>query len=154
MREKFAIGVSILAFVALYIGLGALADVLVVPRTLIPVKQSIVGPYLTAADTLKRLTVTPSMLASIFLIASAMLAWRAYHWVVSGKPGGNLKREQRITWFHWFAGLTVYVVITTPFGTSIYRQFFQRFLVLGVGVGTAAFFYKKHQKATHEARNQ
>lgn len=154
MREKFAIGVSILVFVALYFGLDALANILGIP-TYIDFGETITvtrGGGRSSYD--EEIDGQTTDVGLYILIASAMLAWRAFHWVVSGKPGGNLKREHRITWFHWFTGLTVYVVITTTIWHIDIPAILQRLLVLGVGVGIAVFFYKKHQKAIYEARDQ
>jgi hypothetical protein len=86
------------------------------------------------------------------IIASGMLAWRVYHWVISGEISGDLPIESRITWRYWLAGLFSYVLISTPLLYMEIHGFLQRIIALSMAIGVARFFYLKHAEAICEAR--
>lgn len=154
MRTKLAWGVSVAAFISIYFALDTLADFLGVP-TYIDFGETVTvtrGSGRYSYD--EEIDGQTTDVGFYILIASAMLAWRVFRSVISGKLLGDLKAEQKVTWSYWFAGLTTYILLTTPIWHIHIPSFLQRLLVLGIGIGVAIFFHKKYRTAMCEAREK
>jgi len=46
-------------------------------------------------------------------IVSGMLAWRVYHWFVSGRLNGNISKKSRRSWLIWITGMSIYIFSST-----------------------------------------
>lgn len=154
MKEKIAIVVSIFAFGLFYFCMDTMADSLGVP-TYIDFGETVTvtsGSGLYSYD--EEIDGISTDVRIYILIAGIMLAWRVYHWVISGKMNGNIPVESRITWLYWLLGMSTYILITTPLWHIEMPGFIQRIAVLALGAGVAWFFHKKHSEAIWKVRSE
>lgn len=154
MKGKIAVAISILAFGIFYFCMDFVADTLGVP-TYIDFAETITvtrgsGRYSYDED----IDGTSTDVGMFILIASIMLAWRVYYWVISGKMSGNIPVERHITWLYWLLGMFTYILVTTPLWHFQMPGFIQRIAVLAIGAGVAWFFYKKHSEAICRVRSE
>jgi hypothetical protein len=152
MKEKIAVAISIISFALIYFGLDTIADTLGVP-TYIDFGETVTvtrgsGRYSYDED----IDGESTDVGMFILIASIMLAWRIYHWVVSGKFNGNISKESHTTWLFWLVGMTAYILVTTPIWQIDMPGILQRIIVLGCGAGIAWFTYNKHGEAIANIR--
>ncbi len=154
MRQKIAIGISIAACISLYIGMNVLAKALEFPTYIDFGETTTVTRGSGRYSYDEEIDGETTDVGFYILIVSVMLAWRIYHWVLSGKPGGNLPLGQRITWRYWFLGLTAFVVLTTPIWESAVPDALEGVLVLAIGAGIAWFSHKKCQESLSKVRNE
>lgn len=146
MRSKIALIGSICAFGTIYAALYSLAHAVGLP-TYIDFGETIVvtrgsGPA-RYDEEISGQTTDVGLYA---LLASLMLAWRGYHWILSGRLSGNLDREASALWKYWFLGSTAYVLISTPVWNIPIPFGVQRLLVLAIGAGVARFAYVRYGK--------
>ena len=105
IRGKISLVVSIIAFGFIYFGFDTAADAIGVP-TYIDFDETITvtrgsGRYSYEVD----IDGESTDVGIYIMIASIMLAWRIYHWVLTGKVNGEISRESHITWMHWLLGM-------------------------------------------------
>lgn len=153
MKNKIALAVSIITFGLIYFGLDSIADVLGVP-TYIDFGETITvtrgsGRYSYDED----ISGESTDVGIFIMIASIMLAWRIYHWVISGNIKGNISKESHYTWLFWIMGMTAYILLTTPIWKIDMPVVLQRIIVLACGAGIAWFFYNKHSEVIQKMRN-
>jgi len=154
VKEKIAIVISILAFGLLYFCMDTVADSLGVP-TYIDFDETVTvtrgsGRYSYEED----IDGESTDVGIYILIVSIMLAWRVYHWIISGKMNGNIPVESHITWLYWLLGMSTYILVTTSLWQIEMPGFIQRFAVLALGAGVVWFFYKKHGEAIRKVRSE
>lgn len=153
MKEKIAVVISIVSFGLIYFGLDTVADTLGVP-TYIDFGETVSVTRGSGRYSYDEEIDGESTDVGIFImIASIMLAWRVYHWVISGKVHGNIKRESHITWLFWLLGMTAYVLVTTPIWKIDMPSMLQRIIVLGCGAGIAWFAYHKHAEVIEKMQS-
>lgn len=154
MKEKIAVVVSIFAFGLFYFCMDTVADSLGVP-TYIDFGETVTvtrGSGRYSYD--EEIDGTSTDVGTFILIASIMLAWRVYHWVISGKVNGNISIESHTTWLYWLLGMSTYILITTPLWHIEIPGFIQRIGALALGAGVAWFFYNKHNAAISKIRRE
>jgi hypothetical protein len=147
IREKISLVVSIIAFGFIYFGFDTAADAIGVP-TYIDFGETITvtrGSYRYSYE--DDIDGESTDVGIFIMIASIMLAWRIYHWLLTGKINGEISRESHITWIHWLLGMTAYILITTPIWHINMPSFLQRITVLGCGAGIAWLASNMHAKA-------
>lgn len=154
MKEKSAIALSIFSFALIYFGLDAVADFLGVP-TYIDFGETVTvtrgsGRYSYEED----IDGESTDVGIYILIVSIMLAWRVYHWVISGNIKGDLSKESHTTWFYWLGGITTYILVATPVWYIDMPAIMQRIVVLVCGAGIAWFLYNKHDEAIRKIRDE
>ena len=152
VKDKIALGISIVGCILLYFILNALVAMIGEP---------------TYIDFGKTITVSrdgglweedingeATDIGFYIIIVSVMLSWRIYHWVISGKLSGGLRADQRIAWFYWLLGLTAYILLTTPIWNIKMPGIIHRVLVITIGVGIGRFSYRKCQASLSKVRNE
>ena len=152
MKEKIALIVSIISFALIYYGMDTIADTLGVP-TYIDFGETITvtrgsGRYSYDED----IDGESTDVGIYIMIASIMLAWRIYHWIISGNIKGNISRESHTTWLFWLFGMSAYILVTTPIWQINMHDGLQRVLVLGIGAGIAWFTYNKHEETIRKIK--
>lgn len=130
MKEKIALVISIIFWFCLGMGLGFIVEILGVPI--------FEDPYTAAHETLRFL---------VFFIISPMLAWRVYHWVVSGQFNGNIPKESHTQWLFWLAGLTAYSLLLILLYRARIPELLELIIVLGFGAGLLFFSWLQSLKA-------
>jgi hypothetical protein len=152
MRTKIAFVVSISALVSLYIGMQMLAKHLGLATyedfgEAVTISRG--GGRYSYDDEVEGATTD---LGYYILIISAMLAWRIFHWVLSGKINGNLRVDQKLLWSSWFWGMSTFIVLSTPIWQIEMTGFLQRILVMAIGFCVLMYFYHRYTKALHRER--
>jgi hypothetical protein len=152
MKEKIAVAISFISFGLIYFGLDTIADTLGVP-TYIDFGETVTvtrgsGPGSYDED----INGERTDVGVFIFFASIMLAWRIYHWIVSGKFGGNISKESHTTWLFWLLGMTSYILVTTPIWQIEMPGILQHIIVFGCGAGIAWFGYNKHSEAITKIR--
>jgi hypothetical protein len=133
MRDKIAVAVSLVFFCFFYFGSDMAADALGVPM------------YIDGAGT---------GVGVCLILFSILLAWRVYHWVVSGKVHGNIPKESHITWLFWLLSLLAFILSATIIRHIEVSSVIQRIAVLGSGVFIAWVAYKKHAETMRKRRSR
>ena len=153
MKEKIAVAISIISFALIHFGLDTIADTLGA-LTYIDFGETVTvtrgsGRYYYDED----IDGESTDVGMFIHIASIMLAWRTYHWVVSGKLNGNISKETHTTWLFWLVGMAAYILITTPIWQIEMPGILQRLIVLACGAGIGWFTYNKHGEAIAKIRS-
>lgn len=133
MRNKIAVAVSLAFFCFFYFGLDMTADALGVPL------------YIDGVDTGVGISL---------ILFSILLAWRVYHWVLSGEVYGNIPKESHITWLFWLLSLLAFILSATMIRHIEVSSVIQRIAVLGSGVFIAWVAYKKHAETIRKRRSR
>ena len=118
MKEKIALVISIISWLGLSTGLGFIVEILGVPI--------LEERYGAAHETLGFL---------VLFIISPMLAWRVYHWVVSGQFDGNIPKESHTKWLFWLAGLTAYSLLLILLYRARIPELLELIIVFGSSAG-------------------
>lgn len=144
MKEKIAVVISVGAFGLIYFGLDTIADALGA-STYIDFGETISVTRGSGLSSYEEDIGGETTDVGIYLmVASIMLSWRVYHWVVSGTIYGNISRESHITWLTWILGMSAYILLTTPIWNIEMPGILHLIIVLGCGAGIAWFAYNKH----------
>lgn len=154
MKGKIAVAISIIAFGIFYYCMDFAADSLGVP-TYIDFGETVTvtrGSGRYSYD--EEIDGTSTDVGMFILIASIMLAWRVYHWVISGRVNGDISIESHTTWLYWLLGMSTYILITTPLWHIEIPTFIQRIGALALGAGVAWFFYNKHNDVISKIRRE
>lgn len=87
-------------------------------------------------------------------IVSVMLAWRVYHWVLSGGIAGNISIESHITWVYWLVGMTIYILLIIPLSYIEMPALLHRMIILICAVGLILLGLRQYRitisKCQHE----
>lgn len=147
MKTKIALTMSIISFVLIHTGLNAAADFFEIPtyinygETITVIRGSGRYSYDEEIDGEKTE-------AGVFIvIASIMLAWRVYHWFLSGRILGSIPKKSHITWSFWMLGITSYILITTPIWAVDIPGIAKRIAALSCGIIIAALCHHRHNIA-------
>lgn len=154
MKEKIAVLVSICAFALFYFCLDTVANLLGVPTYISFGKTVTVNRGSGRYSYDEESDGASTDVGEFVLIASIMLAWRVYRWIVSGRMNGCISIENHTAWLYWLIGMFTYILITTPLWHMDLPVFIQRIGALAIGAGLAWFFYNKHNDAISKIRRE
>ncbi len=115
-RGSIAVVSSIVAFIVLFYILNELADFLGAVTYIGMGEESLLTSW--GDETSGSIT----LVGYFVIVINGMLAWRVYHWVLSGKLQGDLKEKQRKMWMSCFAFQLLYISFTIRIH-SIIRYF-------------------------------
>ena len=130
MKGKIALVISIMSWLGLGLGLGIIAEILGVPD----IWENRPGPIHEA-------------LVLVLAVMSLMLAWRVYHWVISGQFDGDIPKESHTKWLFWLVGLTAYSLVLIVLYRARIPEFLEHIIVLGCVAGLGWFGWLQGFKA-------
>lgn len=146
MRNKVALGVSILSFCVIFYLVGMAASMLGLP-VFIDYGDSVMvthgsGRYSYDEEVDGAMT----DLGFFQLAISAMLAWRIHHLALTGSWSNGLAIESRRTWLKWVMGITAYAVLST--GLSLIEMPGLLYRCLAMAVLAAVWFFFQGRNGT------
>lgn len=81
------------------------------------------------------------------IVMSAMISWRCYHMLLSGKMNGGLSPYSATKWFYFIVGASAYIIITTSSLFIMEPGLVQRVVGLGAGGFAVWLTYQKYINA-------
>jgi len=145
MKTIIASTMGIVSFVMIYIGLNAVANFLEVP-TYVNYEETITVIRGSGRYSYDEEIDGEQTEVSVFIVAaSIMLAWRVYHWFISGRIRGSIPKKTHITWSFWMLGITSYILITTPIWAADIPEIAKGIATLSCGIIIAALCHHRHK---------
>lgn len=132
MREKVALAISLIFFGFFYLLADMAAGALGAPT------------YIDGVSTGVGLCI---------MVSSILLAWRVFHWVLSGKVHGNIRKDSHITWLFWLLSMLAFIFSVAIIRNIELSSTIQRMAVLGCAIFIAWLAYTKHTETMRKFRS-
>ena len=149
MKKKIAIALSIFFFGLASIGMCILADSLGISVYTDYGETVTITHRYYEEESDGRIT----EVGWFIMFFNAMLAWRMYRWVVSGKFDGDISIESHTKWLFWLAGMSAFLLVNALILQIEMNGHFQRIIQTGCSVGIAWFAVCRHSEAIEKIQN-